>query len=214
MGRRIVDVVVGDEKETFSVHENLIRTSSPFFDKALTGAWRESSQRTIQLPEDEPKIFAIYVHWLYNCTLPVFCNEPDLAGNSEYVEIVKAYVLGDKLLDAAFQNTAIDAIIEKSVTRASDGCLWHPVAEAIEYAFNESSESAPIRDLLVDMYLYKGGGKWLYDWGKPENLPQPFLLKLAAKLLDDRGASIGKRLDPSNYHCDASDDEVSPKQSS
>lgn len=114
---RAVDVLVGEEKEIFSVHEKLIRASSPFFDKAMSGAWLESPQHTIQLPEDEPEIFGIYVHWLYYDTLPVSCNEP----SSEYLNLMKAYTLGDKLLDTKFQDTVIDAIVDKSATPAQSG---------------------------------------------------------------------------------------------
>lgn len=87
----------------------------------MSGAWLESTQRTIQLPEDEAEIFGIYVHWLYYGTLPVCCNDSGLPENQEYLKLVKAYTLGDKLMDTKFQNAAIDAIIEKSISAASDG---------------------------------------------------------------------------------------------
>ncbi|KAI9928693.1 hypothetical protein MW887_001910 [Aspergillus wentii] len=149
-----------NQQEPFSVHENLVRTSSRFFDKAMAGKWRESLQRTVKLPDEEPNIFTLYLHWLYYGALPVYCDKPGLAGNSEYLELAKAYVLGDKLLDSKFQDTVIDAIIEKSLSKAKDGASWYPVGEVID--------------------------DWLRDYNEPENVPQPFLLKLASKLLDRR----------------------------
>lgn len=124
---RTVDIVVGAEKEVFSVHEALVGASSSFFDKAMASDWKESQQRTIHLPDDESEIFALYVHWLYYGTLPVFCDEPGLPGNSEYLNLIKTYVLGDKILDCKFQDAAIDAIVEKCLSKAQDGASWFPV---------------------------------------------------------------------------------------
>ncbi|GFF94256.1 hypothetical protein IFM47457_09823 [Aspergillus lentulus] len=177
------------EKEVFSVHEALVRASSSFFDKAMASDWKESQQRTIHLPDDESEIFALYVHWLYYGTLPVFCDEPGLPGNSEYLNLVKTYVLGDKILDCKFQDAAIDAIVEKCLSKVQDGASWSPVGEVIRYAFDNTSESAPIRELLVDMYAIYGKRVWLQDWAEPANVPQPFLFKLASKLLDWRNGT-------------------------
>ncbi|XHF97178.1 hypothetical protein AWENTII_000779 [Aspergillus wentii] len=204
MGRS-VDVVVGNQQEPFSVHENLVRTSSRFFDKAMAGKWRESLQRTVKLPDEEPNIFTLYLHWLYYGALPVYCDKPGLAGNSEYLELAKAYVLGDKLLDSKFQDTVIDAIIEKSLSKAKDGASWYPVGEVIEYVYCNTHESAPIRELLVDMYVYYGYSDWLRDYNEPENVPQPFLLKLASKLLDRRVKS-GVSLEAERYHSHGSNE--------
>lgn len=110
----------------------------------MAGEWQEFSKRTIQLPDDEPKIIAVYIHWLYYDTLPVFCDEPGLSGNAEYVDLVKAYVLGEKVLDPTFQDATIDAIIEKSVSESQDGSAWFPVGEAIEYAYGNTCESSAI----------------------------------------------------------------------
>jgi hypothetical protein len=206
---RTVDIVVGAQQEVFSVHERLVRASSSFFDKAMAGDWKESQQRTIHLPDDEPEIFALYVHWLYYGTLPVFCDEPGLPGNSEYLNLVKAYVLGDKILDSRYQDEAIDAIVEKCQSKAQDGANWFPVGEVIRYAFDNTNESAPIRELLVDMYAIHGKRIWLQDWAEPANVPQPFLFKLATTLLDWRnGAKLS--FQSSRYHAHRSDEGNSP----
>ncbi|CAI7604079.1 unnamed protein product [Penicillium glandicola] len=202
---RTVDILVGDGHEAFSVHEKLIRDSSSFFDKAMAGEWKESLQRTFQLPDDEPRIFGLYIHWLYYGTLPVFCDEPGLPGNAEYVDLVKAYVLGDKFLDFKFQNATIDAIIEKTDSKSQDRSRWFPVGEPIEYAYTNTCESALIRKLLVDLYVHNGFSGWLHDWGEPAHLPQPFLLELASELLDRRVGSE-KSPESSDYHIHDSTD--------
>ncbi|KAF7122784.1 hypothetical protein CNMCM5793_000894 [Aspergillus hiratsukae] len=205
---KTVDIAVGVQKEIFSVHETLIRASSSFFDKAMAGDWKESQQRTIQLPEDEPGIFALYVKWLYCGTLPVVCDEPGLPGNSEYINLVKAYVLGDKILDSKFQDTVIDAIVEKSQSKAKDGQCWYPNMGVIKYTFKNTSESAPIRKLLVDMYAGFARSSWIHTWAA--DLPQPFLFQLASTLLDRRRGTTAP-LVANRYHTRRSDDGSTPK---
>jgi hypothetical protein len=75
---------------------------------------------TVRLPDDEPGIFSLYVHWLYWGTLPVICDKTGTPADSEHLDLVKAYVLGDKILDSTFQNTIIDAIGEKSQSQAQE----------------------------------------------------------------------------------------------
>lgn len=172
----------------------------------MSGPWQESSQHTVQLPEDEPDIFGHYVHWLYYGTLPVFCNKPGLPGNVEYLNLVKAYTLGDKFLDTKFQDAAIDAIIQKTVSKATDGGSWYPVGEVIEYVYSNTNKSALIRKLLVDMYVASGYGNWLSDYGDPANAPQEFLLELASKLFNQDGRRRSKIVEASGYHIHTSND--------
>ncbi|EED13876.1 conserved hypothetical protein [Talaromyces stipitatus ATCC 10500] len=200
---KILDVVVGgDQNEIFSIHERLIRASSPFFDKAMSRKWKESLERTIKLPDNEPKIFQLYVHWLYYGTLPVLCDEPGLCGNAEYLELVKAYTLGDKLLDSRFQNAVIDAIVEKSQSKARDGRIWFPVGSPIEYAYSNTNESSPIRKLLLDMYVHRGHRYWLHDYGNSASIPHSFLLGLASRFFDQRDGHCESetKIDAPRYH--------------
>lgn len=92
--------------------------------------------------------------------LPVYCHEPGRVANQEYLKLIKAYTLGNKLMDTGFQNAAIDAIVEKSHSVASDGKRYYPVAEVVKFAYNDKNThaSAPIRRLLVDMHVSVGSG--------------------------------------------------------
>lgn len=206
---RTVDVAVGPKGVISSVHEKLIRASSPFFNKALSGAWQESQERTVQLPEDEPEIFAIYVHWLYYGTVPVVCHE---AGDSndadaEYLNLAKAYTLGDKLMDTKFQDATIDAIVEASNIINTNGTSWYPGTEVVQFVYDNTNESASIRTLLVDMFLMAGSGAWLLECKDRASVPQPFLFELASELLDLRGGAWPKIV-ASEYHIHGSKDAL------
>jgi hypothetical protein len=49
----------------FTVHEDLICPRSHFFRKAMSGPWKESEERKVDLPEDEPGVFALYLKLIY-----------------------------------------------------------------------------------------------------------------------------------------------------
>ncbi|KAF2122074.1 hypothetical protein BDV96DRAFT_136984 [Lophiotrema nucula] len=51
-----VKVIVGAEgnQQEFFVHVGLITSRSPFFEKALSGEWREAEDKIVTMPEDDP----------------------------------------------------------------------------------------------------------------------------------------------------------------
>jgi hypothetical protein len=104
----------------FSVHEDLICPRSHFFEKALNGAWKESEERKVDLPEDEPEVFALYLKLRYvstvhisnrvaltfrlqTNTLPIKKSgapaEAKVIVSREYTSLSKLYVLAEKLMD-------------------------------------------------------------------------------------------------------------------
>ncbi|KAK5989880.1 hypothetical protein PT974_08142 [Cladobotryum mycophilum] len=186
---RSIQVIVGSEPPvTFSVHENLVCASSRFFKKALSGDWKEAEDGRVRLEGDSPDVFEIYLHWLYRRTLPVRIDSPGHEGNFEYLQLAKAYVLGDMLQADTFRDAAIDAIIKKATTKALDGATWFPVGNVIRYIYDNTVDTSKARRLLVDLYTHHGHGNWLCEWADAEDLPKEFLLELAVSLLDKRSS--------------------------
>jgi hypothetical protein len=68
-GTHMVTIEVGAEKEHFVVHQSLLCTKSPYFDKALSGSFQEAITRFIRLPDISPVLFRIFVAWLYHGNL-------------------------------------------------------------------------------------------------------------------------------------------------
>lgn len=182
----------------------MIRNTSDFFDKALSSEWKESEDRSVSLPDTEPETFELYLHWLYVGNLPVKSKEPGHIGNQEYLQLAKAYVLGDHLQDAQFDDVVIDAMIDKSASRAADGNKWYPTGPVIACIYNNTPETSQARRLLMDFFVNFGNGDWLHVWSKQEDLPKEFLLDLATTLLEKRPRaekSIKDKAEPCKYHC-------------
>lgn len=60
----IVTLVVGSEERLFAAHEDVL-CHSPYFAELLSGQFFESVNRRINLPNEEPEIFASVLEYLY-----------------------------------------------------------------------------------------------------------------------------------------------------
>lgn len=154
----------------------------------------------ILLPDDDPKTFQVYAHWLYSGTLPVTYGILGKEVDFEYLDLVKAYVLGDKLLDDTFRRTVIDAIVEASLVERINWDPWFPGDEAILYAYSNTLKESPIRKLLVDFHVYYGDSEWIGDLKIAEQYPKSFLIDLSTALLDRRKFPDHGSLRASGYY--------------
>lgn len=68
----VITVLVGtDPPKAFSVHENVLCSSSEYFNRLRNGMWKESAGDTVSLKEGDPAIFQIYMYWLYHGSIPI-----------------------------------------------------------------------------------------------------------------------------------------------
>jgi hypothetical protein len=148
--------------------------------------WGSFTTGSVALKEEDPEVFEVYQHWLYFKTLPVQNDNAGIEGNAEYIQLAKAYALGELLQDVNFKDAVLDAILIKSRSKASDGRNWFPVGPAIRYIYEGTPETSAARRLLVDLYTYHGHGEWLTEWANQDDLPKQFLLDLAIAVLAKR----------------------------
>jgi hypothetical protein len=158
LGATVVTFRVGDEKlQDFVVHEKLIARRSEFVRTALSKDWKESLERVIHLPKAEPRTFELYQQWLYTGRIPS-CGYGDHTKDAqEYRNLVDAYNLGERFLDADWKDAIVDAIINKLYcTSVFDPRLTNLV-------YDNTPLLSPLRRLLQDIYVYSGSAKWLED---------------------------------------------------
>ncbi|KAI4922075.1 hypothetical protein J4E90_000503 [Alternaria incomplexa] len=166
------------------VHKDLISSSSEFFRNAIKSE-SMSSSRFIDLSDQQPHLFDKYCQWLYTRDL-----DTKLHDHKGFSYLAHMYVLGEKLIDPTFQNDVVDAIIFRNVTaRLSRKVPRYkvPDLEAIRTIYKGAPREAPVRCLLVDMWVFNMDSSWVTDTKlrAPEN--KPFLDDLLPVLLDRRG---------------------------
>ncbi|KAK5739077.1 hypothetical protein LTR17_005597 [Elasticomyces elasticus] len=182
-----IEVVVGPEKSIFYVHEKLLRARSAFFEAALNKEWKEGQDKKVELPEDDASTFGRYIHYLYSGKLAV--TQEGTTGNDLLAWL---YVLGEKLIDPAFQDRVIDAIIAGTREGVADdkGVFqrWYPVTEVVDTIYKATPKDSPARRLMVDMHVLKGKATWI-ETEQPECNNLEFLVDLAVAMFEKRVVS-------------------------
>lgn len=147
-----VTLLVGEGKTAFIVHEADLFEASSFFKAAFTSKFKESSERTMTLPEDDEAIFDIFVEWLYRQryeipSLPV--GDPSKASN-RLMQPVQLFLLADKYDVPTLKNL----ILFKMFLACKEGKRDSINHETVAYAYKHTTLRSSIRKLLVDWLAF------------------------------------------------------------
>ncbi|KAF2026716.1 hypothetical protein EK21DRAFT_115552 [Setomelanomma holmii] len=97
-----VQVGTGDKQRSFVCHDSLFLSRSQNIAMALQpDRWQEDDDRIIPFLEDDPAIFAAYLHFVYRPDLlEKHAEHVNLATfGEEYTKLSGVYVLADMLMD-------------------------------------------------------------------------------------------------------------------
>ena len=183
----VITFVVGTkDAETFAIHQNVVSKQSAFVRLALQGNWQEAKSRVIPLPDDDPKTFEIYQAWLYDRKIYTDRWIVGFTGlDTEPRRLLKAWILGDKLLDTNFKDALMDALIG----RLSDTEAFAAFRAATSFIYTRTPDGSAPRRLLTDIYTYHGASWWvdeLMHSGLQETYAVDFLRDLSKTQLTQR----------------------------
>jgi hypothetical protein len=220
VGRKMIQVFVGDDEEPHCVHRDLISASSDFFQKALNGDFQEKDG-IVRLSNQDSTLFALYVQWLYSKCLnhelgaqeqAELVSEDDdkdekklLILGGHYKRLIKLYILGDVLQDEEFQNTTMDAILK--LFRSSTSYPIDDVNATI--VLENLPPRSPLRKLLVDCWVYVREATWYKDSDMDlRSYPSDFWVEVAEGLItheEGRPGTYPWDLFPCQYHVHTKD---------
>ncbi|KAF1984040.1 hypothetical protein K402DRAFT_465431 [Aulographum hederae CBS 113979] len=210
---RPLEILVGASRTAFYIHESLICGSSEFFKNAMNRDWKESQERSVPLPDDDVEIFDLYSKWLYTGTITYVADEASIKEaiaeqdlkdfkspskldeiedkvSAIYVQLAKAIVMGEKLQDVKFKDAITDTItdcISNFTLPSMPGFHFNPGYEFVNIIYAGTMESAPIRRLLVEIWVNQASKTWLLPSSTAsEKLPNDFYYDLSAGLLEGR----------------------------
>ena len=155
---KMVLLVVGREKIEISVHENVLFEASPVFKTAFTSGFRESSERSIYLPDDSVTLMDTLVQSLY---------APESRLNRRYtiMDLIHLYVLADKYDIVKVKNR----ICQHLLVRLDCGPLFSaggkeytgcPQKSAVKFVYENTTSKTPMRRLLVDWFVWAVDLAW------------------------------------------------------
>lgn len=174
-----VKVVVGADKMTFHVPKNLLCARSTFFNAACSEKWSEGPTTLIGLPDDDPALFSIYLQLLYTDRLVTEGDDAVEAGGTQWITLMKAYVLADKLGDTKAANAVLDDIL-KQLKRCKIGT--GPSGIAMQYAYDHTvNVTSPLRKMLVDYCLVRWKGGELLRIAQSMGTKSEFFFEITAK---------------------------------
>jgi hypothetical protein len=218
----MVVLEIGPGKHKYRIHKALLTHHSEYFQKALTGPWKEATERSVALDDVKPHIFDIFVQWIYTGKLPASRNEwrklrmdsgaiPKPLDDDLFVTaMVEAYVFGDRFLADVFRRAVNNYIVDFVVKDGEDHPSWF---YALNLAYSNLPEDNGLLDFLIELHsrLWYGGhygnakeGTILYQ------LPTRLLLKLLSRYATDATMSLNELKDPlkaCDYHEHSSEEE-------
>ena len=166
-------IFVGQDHELVTLHTDLL----PEATKAYINT-RSTGQQVYQLPDEEVTIFRIYRLFLYSGNICSITTGDQLRQDNgrtqahydaEWTRLAHCYLFGMTVGDEKFANASIDAIIEKMADTDR-----YPTGIASE-VYQFTSEGDNLRELLVDVHVWKGLGKWVRKPHDDAEGPMEFL---------------------------------------
>ncbi|KAF1949774.1 hypothetical protein CC80DRAFT_252780 [Byssothecium circinans] len=128
-----------------------------FFRHAMTGDWAEKDERFVKLPEDDARVFEVYVNLVYTGKITTQHHtsgeeSTTVALEAEYESLSQLYVLCEKLQDTAAKNSIIQAIVAVAGDTTNAGGWVVPSTLAINTIYAGTLNGSSARRLLVDLY--------------------------------------------------------------
>lgn len=129
---------------TWSLPINLISHHSMFFKAACSWNFQESRKKQVELPEDDPAVFGLFVEWMYYGSYDVSSLRAQSSIDAQ------CWVLGDKLLCSEFKNYAMSRLY--ALHTAS--FFARPVTcDDVQYVCDNSGPSSKLRQFYTDFVL-------------------------------------------------------------
>lgn len=149
-----MEVVVtdGNDTSTWGILKALLSHHSEFFRAACNGPFKKGQTNKITLPECEPEVFQIFVHWIYFGVAPASFDVMDRVWNA-----FPAWALADRLMSKDFGN----AIMKELYLVHSGDTQDHTSFSDAEVAW--CAENAAQGSLLRTWFIDTLALHWLCD---------------------------------------------------
>lgn len=147
-----VRVGTGEGQQSWTIQKKLLTFHSTFFAAALNGGFNEAITSTVELDEDHPQAFQLFVHWLYAGRFVVVSLRD---GGSVPSFLCVVWALGHKLNCLAFQDYALlQLMVHYHET--------HLESDVLVDAYRLTPPGSKLRQYVVVEFLFQ------IKWGSSE----------------------------------------------
>jgi len=166
-GVPIVTLYVGQDRNAFHVHLDLLYMASPVFKAAFFGSFKESDDCSMSLPEDEICSIDRFVQWLYTKRYELDGCATRQEWNSRFYQMAKLNTFADKYGTVALKNTIVDEVFMSA--RGNTEKFMPPIC-VINYVFAHTDENSSFRKLMVAWYAWRVKVSWYTEESTKEIL--------------------------------------------
>ncbi|KAI4178462.1 MAG: hypothetical protein L6R41_008377 [Letrouitia leprolyta] len=160
----VVTVRVGPEINPFYIHKALLSSKSTYFRAAFEGSFKEATEQSLHLVDDDPHCFSYYVLWLYNQPLERVSGNLDRKPTlGDYCQL---YILAEKLGSEPLQNLIIDIIHECATSTINEHTRLEP--DTVNYVWAHTLPGSQLRAILIDLLAWQNDVDGLPDLVKAE----------------------------------------------
>jgi hypothetical protein len=154
----------------------VIRAKSGFFRAACSSRWREGLERVVRLPEVQPKLFQVYIHWAYTETVVLGAATTfSPMGKPTCRGLVDLYLLGDVLDDTKLRNKAIQLLSVQVTEHSAPSC------QTISHIWSKTPTTSILRKWTVDVTIMNLNRVQFAE--NAESCPADYVFQVATKLL-------------------------------
>lgn len=146
---KVFTVLIGPKPfdKALTIHEDVLRSTSKFFQAACSKALAERSERVVRLPEVQFNLFQMYTVWVYSGKVVI--NEKKYHLPASQLELLlHTWLLGDVLGDAQFRNQVMRTCVEEPPTFDVV-----PNVDIFTHVWKKTTPSSPLRKMLVDVIV-------------------------------------------------------------
>lgn len=137
-----VTLIVGSEREHFTVPESLLLDKVPFFLNAFQGRFVEFKTKTFTFPDDEPEDFQNLIKWLGEGSIQAVSFDPS------WLWLSRVWTFANKYSVDALGNEVIDTLHAKFAAHRSGINISF---DTLDYVVENTTARSPLRRLFVDM---------------------------------------------------------------
>ena len=161
----MVTLFVGTTQKAFYVHVDLLCNASSFFKAAFTGDFKESSDKTVQLPEDDEDIVSLFIEWLYHQRyemLPLSAEDDEESDddhddiddkkkeNDRFYQVFRLFVLAEK-----YDVPDLKWLLTKTLFADIKEVHRGPSNASIGYLYRHTTGSKGIHRLVADWHAWR-----------------------------------------------------------
>lgn len=161
-------MVVGKDKTEFLIYTRLLSYHSGFFQAATSDRWECGREKNVQLEEEDPRIFSIFLTWMLtgNITnsgelvrIDSLYPGDDSAKLAKWLEslwnqLARCWIMSTFLQAPHFGNHLVDILLlaTKKYFECTGGVLGMS-ATSLTLIHRSTVASSPLRRILIDNYI-------------------------------------------------------------